>query len=217
VWGPLSISTKRGTCPLEDEYANSQDRAVYIGDLARAIAAAAGEINLAKHPTDLFESEAAYSRCFNAKRLRSLTLLTFLQNIHDVIFVVLKKDIGLTQRGPGPRPASLGYHAMCLLLRHLAKNKMHDFVSEFGRVLWGRANPFRERVAKVLGNYHSGIKGVLKEKFMPLPDARADSQNGAFRSAEATLRLRDDIDVFSVFAELDDESPVEPDRNDGDD
>jgi len=78
---------------IEEEYANTRGRQVNIVDLARSIAAAAGEINFAKHRSDIFESDAAYNRVFSAKRLASLTFLTFLQNLHDVTSLVLKKDL----------------------------------------------------------------------------------------------------------------------------
>ena len=37
---------------------------------------------------------SAYARCFNENtRLRSMVFLTFLQNLHDTVGVVLKKDL----------------------------------------------------------------------------------------------------------------------------
>jgi hypothetical protein len=55
------------------------------------MAAAAGEISLALLPNDLFESDAAYERCFSERRLRSIVFLTFLQNLFDTVGLVLKK------------------------------------------------------------------------------------------------------------------------------
>jgi len=188
---------------IEEEYANTRGKLVNIVDLARSIAAAAGEIYYAKHPSDLFEIDAAYNRVFSGKRLASLVLLTFLQNLHDVISLVLKKDLDLEQDGKGPKPGSLGYYAMCLLLRHLAKQREYDVIVEFGNSLWGRNEQFRGEVTLLLDNRHSGIKGALKEKFLTLEDSRADSLNGAFSRAEASLRLRNDIDVFEIFKNLD--------------
>jgi len=188
---------------FEDEYENSRGMQVNIVDLARSIAAAAGEINFAKHPSDIFESDAAYNRIFSAKRLASLTLLTFLQNLHDVTSLVLKKDLGLVQDGKGPKPGSLGYYSMCLLVRYLAKHKEYELAREFGGALWGRKDPFRNKVAQLLGNRHSKIKGALKDKFITLPDTTADSLNDAFARAEASLRLKNDIDPFETFRNLD--------------
>ncbi len=156
-------------------------------------------------PSDLFETDAAYNRIFSAKRLASLNCLTFLQNLHDVISLVLKKDLDLEQKGDGPKPGSLGYYAMCLLVRYLAKHHEYDTIREFGSVLWGRNDQFRSEVAQLLDNRHSGIKGVLKEKFLVLKDSRADSLNDAFTRAETSLRLRNDIDVFEAFKNLDEE------------
>jgi hypothetical protein len=185
-------------------YENTAGRQVNIVDLARSIAASAGEISLARHPGDIFESDAAYKRIFSEKRLASITFLTFLQNLHDLLPLVLKKDLNLEQQGNGPRPGSLGYYVMCLLVRYLAKQKKYDVVRDFGGRLWGRQEQFRSSVKSLLDNYHSRIKGVLKEKFLVLEDSRADSLRGVFMRAEASLRLRNDIDVFETFKDLDD-------------
>src|SRR4051812_33572858 len=53
---------------LEDLYENTQGSWVDLRDIARAIAATAGEISLALRPNDLFESDAAYNRCFDEKK-----------------------------------------------------------------------------------------------------------------------------------------------------
>jgi hypothetical protein len=191
---------------IEDEYENTRGRQVNIVDLARAIAAAAGEISYAKHPGDIFESDVAYARVFSAKRLSSLTLLTFLQNLNDVIPLVLKKDLDLQQEGKGPKPGGLGYYAMCLLTRYLAKQNDEAIIQEFGGELWGRSEQFRFKVAQLLDNYHSGIKRGLKEKFLTLDDSTGESLNDAFARAEASLHLRNSIDVFEIFKNLDQKS-----------
>lgn len=189
---------------FEDDYANSLGQYVEIVELARSIAAVAGEIEMAKSPSHIFESEAAYQRCFSNKRLSSIVFLTFLQNLHDLIFVVLKKDLNLKPTDYGPKPSRLGYYVMCLLVRYLAKYKYHNDVVEFGQVLWGRSSQFRIWVTKILDNYHSGIKRVIDEKFLSLPDSRTESLNESFRRAEASLYLKETIDVFEIFKDLDD-------------
>ncbi|MGA9654449.1 MAG: hypothetical protein WBP56_07225 [Polyangia bacterium] len=50
---------------LEDEYENTRGAWVDISELARAIAAAAGEVRMALYGNDIFESDAAYERCFD--------------------------------------------------------------------------------------------------------------------------------------------------------
>jgi hypothetical protein len=187
---------------IEEEYANTRGKAVNIVDLARSIAAAAGEISYAKHPSDLFEIDTEYNRCFSDKRLASITFLTFLQNLHDVIFVILKNDLRLSQRGDGPKPSALGYYTMCLLARYIAKKRMDEDVIEFGSQLWGRHWQFRDKITELLSNKHSGIKTVLRKVFLPLPDATTDSLNGAFSRAESRLRLKN-VDVFDTFKNLD--------------
>lgn len=188
---------------IEYEYENTRGRQVNIVDLARAIAAAAGEIGYAKNPADIFESDLAYNRVFSGKRLSSITFLTFLQNLHDIIPLVLKKDLDLQKEGTGPKPGALGYYALCLLVRYLAKHNERDIPREFGSVLWGRSDQFRSKVVQLLDNYHSGIKGVLKEKFLVLEDSSGESLKDAFARAEASLHLKNNIDVFEVFKNID--------------
>ncbi len=188
---------------IENEFTNSLDGYVDIEDLARSIAAAFGEISLARHPNDIFESEKAYNRIFSEKRLASITFLTFLQNLHDVIFVVLKKDMGFDQDENGPKPGSLGYYSMCLLLRYLAKEEEFEKIHEFGHNLWGRHKQFRSYISRMLDNRHSGIKGEIDEKFLDLEDKSEVSLKGAFERAQNSLRLGNNIDVFETFKNLD--------------
>lgn len=118
---------------LEDEYENTQGTWVDIHDIARAIAGAAGEVRPAQKPNDLFESDAAYNRCFDEKKcLQSIALLTFLQNVHDTLGLVLKKDLGLSPRAGGPKVGRFTYHVMCLLMRYLAREEMGDFILALG-------------------------------------------------------------------------------------
>ncbi len=49
----------------------------------------------AEHAADLFESNTAYNCVFSDKKLRSIALLTFLQNVYRVLPVVLRMDMGL--------------------------------------------------------------------------------------------------------------------------
>lgn len=192
---------------LEDEYENSQSGCVGIHDIARAIAATAGEISLAFHPNDLFESDAAYERCFNERtRLRSIVFLTFLQNLHDAIGLVLKKDLSLEPRQGGPKPSRFAYHAICLLTRHLAKERMHDFVVEWGGHLHFRDKDFREEIRRVLNSHGSGIRSEIARRLMTLTAAdtvTSAERTAAFEKCKSALHLRDGIDPFEVFADLD--------------
>jgi hypothetical protein len=191
---------------LEEEYENTLGRSINIVDLARCLSAVAGGTELhdfAHHPNRIFEDDKAYARCFSEKRLASLTFLTFLQNLHDVLPLVLKRDLGLSQDGPGPRPSQLGFYVMCLLVRHFAKHRQSDVVTEYGEKLWGRDKSFRDEIRLCVSNHRSWIKGAIAEKFLGLPDRRSESLKAAFGRAEASLRLGGDIDVFGAFEELD--------------
>jgi hypothetical protein len=191
---------------LLDEYENSAHRPVRIVDLARSLSAVAGGtdlFNYAHHPNDIFESDQVYDRCFSTKRLASVTFLLFLQNLHDVLPLVLKKDLNLEPLEGGPKPAGLSFYVMCLLCRYLAKEGERDFVVEYGRKLWGRDRTFRKAVEKHLSNYRSKIKSALDEKFMTLEDRSIESLKAAFGRAEAVLRLGAQIDSFEAFKDLD--------------
>ena len=117
--------------------------------------------------------------------------------------VVLKKDLGLEAEGEGPRPAKLKYYAMCLLMRYITKTQEDEIVLEYGDAIYGKDPAFRQEVAKRLDNYHSGIKGVLKENFMSLEDARDESLRTAFRKVEYAVHLKNTLDPFETFKELD--------------
>jgi hypothetical protein len=200
---------------LEDEYENTAGAWVDMHEIARAIAATAGEISLALHPNDLFESDAAYERCFNERtRLRSIVFLTFLQNLHDVVGLVLKKDLNLGAKGGGPKPSRFMYHTICLLTRHLAKQRMHDFVAEWGARLHYRDKGFREEIRRTLNSNSSGIRGEIARRFMTLESGSTNEVNAAFEKCKNALHLKDGIDPFEVFADLDDRVPVVPEEPD---
>ena len=186
-----------------EEYPNTNNRYVGIVNLARSIAAAMGEVGWAEHPGDLFESDPAYTRCFSDKRLSSITFLVLLQNVHDTITPILKSELGLEQKGTGPKPTRLKYYAMALLFRFLAKDNATEFVSNNGSYLCGGGgrSKFREELSKVLGTRHSGIRQELAEKFTQLESSDADGLQDAFQRALSSLRLRD-ADPFDVFRNL---------------
>jgi hypothetical protein len=190
---------------LDEEYMNSTESPIRIVDLGRSIAAVSGQTGWARHPKDLFESDPIYGKVFSGKHLESLIFLTFLQNLHDVTSVVLKKDLGLERDGPGPKLSSLTYFVMCLLVRYLTKKNDREVVREFGGKTWGRKNQWREKTKLLLGNHHSKVKEVLQKNFLPLQDSETESLNGAFARSEAGLRLRGDIDCFEAFRNLDKE------------
>lgn len=188
---------------LEEVFHNSKDYPVYIEDLGRSIAAASGEIRHAEHPQDLFESDAAYNRFFNPRRLRSVRLLVLLQNLHDTVPTVLKKDLGLSQREGGPSPSRLRYYAMCLLLRHLAKHESAGEITPYAHEVLIRDSDFREKVAYWLSTRVSGIARVLREDFLSLPSSDGDALKAAFGKSERHLRLHSGYDPFDAFSSLD--------------
>jgi hypothetical protein len=188
---------------LEEEYYNTRGQCVEMLDLARAVAAAAGDIGHAMHPNDLFESDTAYTRCFAPKRLRSVPFLVLLQNLEDVMGVILKKDLNLTPKGAGPAPARLKYYAICLCVRYLAKNRREDVVREFGSTLFGsKASPFRDKIGQLLRSRDSGIRDDLSRRFMTLESTNAAIINGVWETCQNALYLRKNIDVFDRFADV---------------
>ncbi|WP_084610740.1 AIPR family protein [Archangium violaceum] len=193
---------------LIEDYENSNDLAIHIVELARSIAAAQGEegLSYALHPNDIFEHDGTYHKVFNNRTTASTIFLTFLQNTHDMIFLVLKRDLRLEKIGNGPSPSRVGYHAIALLVRHLAKSNKHDFVLRFGQERLGKkAADFREELRKELGNHRSGIQTALKEHLLSAPDSRAETLRESYSAAERSLRLRGNIDPFATFANLDEE------------
>jgi hypothetical protein len=185
---------------LEEEYENSRGSYVDMVDLGRCLAAAAGEIGLADHPSDLFESDPAYDRCFSRRRLRSLAFLVFLQNLDDVLGVILKRDLNLNPKGAGPKPARLKYYALCLCVRYMAKSGLQESIREFGGALQGRKLAFRETITRILRSRASGIRDELSKQFMRLESGNAATMNDAWEECQNALQLRKNIDVFDAFA-----------------
>jgi hypothetical protein len=192
---------------FDDLYENTQGSSVDIHDIARTIAAAAGEVSLALHPNDLFESDAAYERCFNERTcLRSIVFLTFLQNVHDTMGLILKKDLNLEPKAGGPVAAWFKYHVVCLFVRHLAKSGMADFVTDWGDRLYrrhGKFPEFRGEVGRLLRSSDPGIRIHIARQFMRLESTNAEEVNPAFEKCKTALRLKDNINPFDVFAEID--------------
>jgi hypothetical protein len=185
-------------------YANSEYGPINIEDIARCLAASAGEISVAMNATDLFESDAAYNRCFSQKRVASIHLVTFMQNVHNVLTVVLKNDLGLDWTTSHVKTGKLGYFVFCLFMRYLAKEKLFRMVEDYARALWARDRTLRDEVAKQLDNRHSGIKGAVRDRFMTLQSTKMEGINNAFQRMEASLRLGGNIDVFELFQDFDD-------------
>jgi hypothetical protein len=192
---------------LIDKFEHTGTRCVNIVDLARSLSAVAGGtdlFNYAHHPNDIFESEQVYKRCFSTKRLACVTFLVFLQNLHDILPIVLKRDLNLEPGEGAPKPGRLTFFTMCLLSRYLARENKGNFVLEYGRTLWGRNRTFRDEIASYLGNRRSQIKSAVEEKFMTLSDGSAESLKTALGRSEALLRLGGQIDPFEAFKDLDD-------------
>jgi hypothetical protein len=204
-----ALDSIRETNPdaLIDDFENTSNRAVNIVHLARSLSAVAGGtdlFNYAHHPNDIFEGDQVYNRCFHSKRLASVTFLIFLQNLHDILPLVLKRDLHLEPGERAPKPGRLGFYTMCLLCRYLAREDKRDFLVEYGRKLWGRNKTFRDEVASYIGNRRSRIKSALDEKFMTLSDGSTEALKTAFGRAEAVLHLGAQIDPFEAFKNLDD-------------
>ena len=189
---------------LSRVYPNSQWGPVNIEDLARCLAAAAGNISAARNATDLFESDTAYARCFSQSRTASVHFLVFLQNVHNVLTVVLKNDLGIDWSTSYVKTGKILYYVLCLLCRYLAKHEQFNVIQDYGTSIVGRDRSLRDEVTKQLDNYHSGIKGQIKDRFMTLEDTKIESLNLAFQKMEGSLRLRDDVDVFNALRNFDD-------------
>lgn len=194
---------------LEDEYENAQGNSVDIHELARAIAASLGKVSWALHPNDLFESDKAYESSFDEKRtLGSIVFLTFLQNLHDVMGLVLKKDLNLAPKAEGPKPTRFLYQTICLLTRYLAREDMGEFVAEWGTKLYGRHGQLREEIRKILNSPKSRIRAEIAGNFMTLEHGDSETINAAFEKCQKNLKLRENTDPFAAFAELDENTPV---------
>jgi hypothetical protein len=199
---------------LEDEFENTQGRAVDIHELARSIAASMGKVAWALHPNDLFESDKAYEACFDEeKTLASIVYLTFLQNVHDVIGLVLKKDLNLEPKAGGPKPARFIFQTICLLTRYLAREDMSEFVATWGTRLYGRSGAFREELRKILNSPKSRIRAELAANFMKLEGGDTELINHAFERCQKDLKLRDNIDPFAAFKDLDQTTSADSDHD----
>ena len=189
---------------FEDAYENTQGQSVNIHELARAIAASLGKITWALHPNDLFEADKAYSTTFSEKKtLQSIVFLTFLQNLHDIVGLILKMDLNLAPQEKGPRPSRLLYQTICLLTRHLAVQGDEEFVLRWGTKLWGRDKALREEIRKMLNSHQSGIRSQLAKHFMKLNSTKSDDLSFAFDECQKELDLGDKVDPFGAFMELD--------------
>lgn len=182
---------------LQDEFPNTNEMCANIEDIARCLAATAGELDYASSPSHIFETDSEYERVFSDKRLKSLTLLVFLQNLSNVLPVVLRSE--LTYDPPGPKVGRITYHVMCLLMRRLAKHHK-DLVVEYGKELFPKRhkNFTSDLVAAV-----KPIKATVQQKMLnSLPDKKQETISSAFAKLERELRLQKDIDVFDRFRDL---------------
>lgn len=188
---------------IGQEFQKSEWGPVFIDDIARSIAAASGEISLAKNVTDLFESDAAYQRIFSNKRLVSIHLLVLFQNIHNVLSLVLRNDLGLNWSESYIKSGKVIYNVFCLLIRYITKEKLKKFTDLYSDEIVGRNADFRNEISKLLDNRHSGIKGELEKRVLSLSNGDQASINEAFRKIEASLRLNDSINCFDFFSDYD--------------
>ena len=189
---------------LQRTYPNSQWGPVNIEDIARCLAAAAGNISAARNAADLFASDEAYKECFSQTRTSSVHFLIFLQNLHNVLSPVLKNNLDLDWSTSYVKTTRVFYYVLCLLCRYLVKNLQLDIIQEYGTSIVGKDYSLRVEIAKQLNNYHSGIKGQIKERFMTLQDTKAESLNAAFDKIQKTLSLPDKFDVFDTLRKFDD-------------
>lgn len=201
--GAYDYAEDTNSAKLEKDYPNSEWGAVYIEDMAFCLAAAAGNMSLALHVNDIFEGDKPYRDCFSQKRMSSIVFLTFMQNVKDVLTLVLKNDLGLDWKKSYVKSARITPHVFCLLMRYLAKKGLSDPVVEFGQRLWAKNGDWRTEVAKHLDNYHSGLKDAIKDKFMAIDEPNTENITAAFHRIESSLRLTDQVDVFSYFGSID--------------
>lgn len=188
---------------LDEVYTNTYGTRVNIVELARTICAAAGELSLSLSPSHIFESDSAYERVFSNKRLRSISLLAFLQNLHDVIPVILKKDYGLKGAGNGWSATRLTYHTIALLINYFESNEDMKVIKKYGGQLWGRNKEFRADISKLLDNYHSKILRVLKEKFLVLESPKNELLREIYK--EAAQDYKSKWDIFTLACDIDSE------------
>ncbi len=188
---------------FENIYMASNNMAVNIVDLARTISAASGDMSFALSPAHIFESDKAYKKIFNGKTTRSIAFLIFLQNLHDVIPVVLKKDLKLSNNEYGISRNRLVYFTINLLIKYLAKTGRLDLIYDYGNRLLGRNKTFRDDVAKVLDNYHSKITQQLNKHFLSLDNNRSESLMQALEKASKLYKNKSSI--FDLIENIDGE------------
>ncbi|MDD5065656.1 MAG: AIPR family protein [bacterium] len=184
---------------LNDNFSASIEGPVYMEDIARVIAAASVEFAIAMNLADLFESDAAYGRCFSDRKTSNTPLLVFLQNIYNVFALVLKNDLGLEWRTSIVKSGRVQFFILCLFFRYICKEKKIDFIERYSTSIVGRDRFLREEVAKYLDNRHSGIKNAIVNKFMSLEDSQMESLNEAMTRSERSLRLTPDYSIFNIF------------------
>lgn len=190
-------------------YENTCGRRINIVELGRTIAAATGEMSHALSPSHIFESDSVYNKIFSPKRLQSKVLLTFLQNLHDVMPLVVKMNLGLEKIKNGPSPSRLSYYALALLIAYIEEKEDIKFIKMFGTKLWGRNKVIRDELLKKLDNRHSKIQNILKTQFMTLTDGKTESLMNAYK--KATLEFERSIDIFTLTKKLDEELPIDID------
>ena len=188
---------------FEALYNSSNYMAVNIVDLARTISAASGELSSALSPTHIFEYDNLYTKVFSDKKLRSIAFLIFLQNLHDVIPVVLKKDLKLKDNEYGVSRNRLVYFSINLLIRYIEKKKNLDLIYDYGDRLVGKNKVFRDDVAKILSNYHSKITQQLNKHFLTLDNNRNESLMQALEKAARLYRSQNSI--FDLVHNIDED------------
>jgi nucleoside 2-deoxyribosyltransferase len=181
-----------------NQYQNTLGACVRMIDLARALAASSGDIDLAERPSELFADDVTFHRCFDKRKLTSVTLLCFLQNVHDNIEAAVSTDL----RSPVRRlkATHLKYIALCLLLRYLARQNMVEFVKQYGKSVLGGDSDLRKSLESKIEQ--SMIRRQL-ERIENLDLRSWESKIAAFRRAASTLGLDRNVDPFEQFKSLD--------------
>ena len=103
------------------------------------------------------------------------------------------------------------------MCRYLAKVGDRDFVATWGSRMFSRDDDFREDVRRLLNSRDSGIRNELARHFMTLESGGESELGPAFEKCKAALRLKDGIDPFDTFADLDESVPVTPNDDDDND
>ena len=76
--------------------------------------------------------------------------LVFLQNVHNVLSVVLKNDLGLDWSTSDVKTGKVLYYVLCLLCRYLAKNEVFNLIQDYGTSIVGRDPTLRAEITKQL-------------------------------------------------------------------